>query len=221
MLRHRDPDGVRMPVSAQGTAAAPDAEAIWHALHDGLLGFIERRVRSREIAEDILQEVMLRIHRRADAIQRADAVGAWVHAIARNAIADHYRSAQARREVATGREIDPELADEPQGEAPDARAELAACVAPLLARLPPSYREALTMTELEGLTQAQAADRTGISLSGMKSRVQRARRQLRDVLTDCCEIELDRRRSLASYRPRGGTCDCGADRGYRSTPPPS
>jgi DNA-directed RNA polymerase specialized sigma24 family protein len=66
MLRHRDRDGVRMPVSAQRTAAAADAETIWRELHDGLLGFIERRVRSRQIAEDILQEVMLRIHRQAD-----------------------------------------------------------------------------------------------------------------------------------------------------------
>jgi hypothetical protein len=63
MLRHRDRDGVRMPVSAQRTAAAPDAEAIWRELHDGLLGFIERRVRSRQNAEDILQEVMVRICR--------------------------------------------------------------------------------------------------------------------------------------------------------------
>jgi RNA polymerase sigma-70 factor, ECF subfamily len=219
MLRRRDRDGTRMPVSARQTAAAPDAEAIWREFHDGLLGFIERRVRSREIAEDVLQEVMLRIHRQADGIQRAERAGAWVHAIARNAITDHYRSAQVRREVATGREIDHERAGEPEAEPPDARAELAACVAPLLTRLPPSYHTALTLTELEGLTQAQAADRIGISLSGMKSRVQRARRQLQNVLTACCEIELDRRRSLASYRPRNGSCDCSADRGRRSTPP--
>lgn len=218
MLRHRDRDGMRMPVSAQATAVAPAAEAIWRELHDGLLGFIERRVRSREIAEDILQEVMLRIHRQADGIERAEAVGAWVYAIARNAITDHYRSAQVRREVATGSEIDPQVAGEPEAEPADARAELAACVAPLLTRLPPSYRAALTLTELEGLTQAQAADRIGISLSGMKSRVQRGRRQLKHVLTDCCEIELDRRRSLTGYRPRSGSCDCGHDRDGESTP---
>jgi DNA-directed RNA polymerase specialized sigma24 family protein len=78
-----------MPVSAKATAAAPDAEALWRELHDGLLGFIERRVRSREIAEDILQHVMLRIHRQADGIERAQAVAAQVHAITRNAITDH------------------------------------------------------------------------------------------------------------------------------------
>jgi RNA polymerase sigma-70 factor (ECF subfamily) len=205
MLRHRD--GVRMPVSARGTAAAPDAEAIWRDFHDGLLGFIERRVRSREIAEDILQDVMLRIHRQADGIERAEAVGAWVHAIARNAIADHYRSAQVRREVATGRDIDPELAGESEAEAADARGELAACVAPLLTRLPPRYREALNLTEVEGLTQAEAARRLEISVSGAKARVQRGRAQLRELLLDCCQVELDRRGGITQYQPRSGSCE--------------
>jgi RNA polymerase sigma-70 factor (ECF subfamily) len=205
MLRHRD--RVRMPVSADGTAAAPDAEAIWRELHDGLLGFIERRVRSREIAEDVLQDVMLRIHRQADGIERAEAVGAWVYAIARNAIADHYRSAQVRREVATGREIDPEVAGEPEAEAADARGELAACVAPLLTRLPPRYRETLILTELEGLTQVEAAHRLEISLSGAKARVQRGRAQLKELLLDCCHVELDRRGEITEYHPRSGSCE--------------
>jgi RNA polymerase sigma-70 factor, ECF subfamily len=195
-----------MPVSAQRTAAAPDAEAIWRELHDGLLAFIDRRVRSHEIAEDILQDVMLRIHRQADRIERAESIGAWVHAITRNAITDHYRSAQIRREVATGRELDPERAAEPEPEPADARGELAACVAPLLARLPPSYREALTLTELDGLTQVEAAHRLEISLSGAKSRVQRGRARLKELLLDCCHVELDRRGGITEYHARSGSC---------------
>jgi RNA polymerase sigma-70 factor, ECF subfamily len=206
MLRHRDRVGMRVPVNAQRTAAAPDAEAIWRELHDGLLGFIERRVRSREIAEDILQEVMLRIHRQADAIERAEAVGAWVHAITRNAITDHYRSTQVRREVTRGRELDPERAGDPETETADARGELAACVAPLLARLPPSYRETLTLTELDGLTQVEAAHRLGLSVSGAKARVQRGRAQLKELLLDCCHVELDRRGAITDYHARSGSC---------------
>lgn len=198
-----------MSVSAQRPSLAPDAEAIWQQFHEGLLGFISRRVRSRETAEDILQEVMLRIHRHGAGVERAEAMGAWVHAIARNAIADHYRSASVRRELATD-EIDLE-AGEPEAEATDLLGELAACIAPLLKRLPAKYREALTLTELEGLTQAEAAAHLALSPSGMKSRVQRARVQLKRVLVDCCEVELDRRRSLTSYRPRHGSCDCGSD----------
>jgi RNA polymerase sigma-70 factor (ECF subfamily) len=199
-----------MSLSAQPDVA-PDAEVIWGEFHEGLLGFINRRVRSRETAEDILQEVMLRIHRHAAGVEHADAVAAWVHRIARNAIADHYRSARIRRELAAGLDVDQEPAGESDAEAPDVRDELAACIAPLLRRLPPIYREALTLTEVEGLTQAEAAARVSLSPSGMKSRVQRARRQLKRLLIDCCEVELDRRRRVTNYRPRRHPCDCGAD----------
>ena len=61
------------------------------------LGFIKRRVGSREIAEDLAQEVMLRVHRQIGGIERTEAIGAWLHTIARNAITDHYRSASVRR----------------------------------------------------------------------------------------------------------------------------
>jgi RNA polymerase sigma-70 factor, ECF subfamily len=199
-----------MSVSATPRFVAPDAEAIWGEFHEGLLGFVMRRVGSRETAEDIVQEVMLRIHRRAGGIERAEAIGAWVHTIAKNAITDHYRSARVRRELATGSEIDPEAVEEAEGDAPDVRGELAECVAPLLSRLPEIYRQALTLTELQGLTQAEAAARIGLSLSGMKSRVQRARRQLRHVLVQCCEVEHDVRGGLTGYRPRRGSCECGS-----------
>jgi RNA polymerase sigma-70 factor (ECF subfamily) len=201
-----------MSVSAQAGPVAPDTEAIWREFHDGLLGFIIRRVPSRESAEDILQDVMLRIHRNAAGIERAEAVGAWVHQIARNAIADHYRSASVRRELATTGEIEPEAAGEPGAEEADARGELAACIAPLLNRLPETYRDALALTEIDGLTQAQAAESLGLSLSGMKSRVQRGRRQLKQLLDQCCEVELDARGGLTGYRPRRDPCECGGDR---------
>ena len=198
-----------MPVRAEGPAAAPDAETIWREFHESLLGFISRRVPSRETAEDILQDVMLRIHRNAAGVERAEAVGAWIHTIARNVIADHYRSASVRRELATGSETDSEALDEPEADPPDVRGELAACIAPLLRRLSPSFREALTLTELEGLTQEEAAARVGLSLPGMKSRVQRARRQLKQVLVQCCEVERDVRGGLTGYRPRRASCECG------------
>lgn len=200
-----------MSVSTDLQPTARDAEAIWEEFHEGLLGFVQRRVGSRETAEDIVQEVMLRVHRQVGGIERAEAVGAWIHTIARNAITDHYRSAIVRRELASGGEVVPEAIAEPEPDSPDVRGELAACVAPLLTRLPDTYREALTLTELEGLTQAEAAHRLGLSVTGMKSRVQRGRRQLKQVLIQCCAVERDVRGGLTDYRPRHGSCECGAD----------
>lgn len=77
---------------------------------------------------------------------------------------------------------------------------------PLIDRLPDGQREALVLTEFEGLTQTEAAGRLGISVSGAKTRVQRAREQLKSLLLDCCHVELDRRGGINEYRARRGAC---------------
>jgi RNA polymerase sigma-70 factor, ECF subfamily len=206
---------MRLPMS--GTAVAGGAEAVWRDLHDQLLGFIARRVRTHEDAEDILQEVMLRIHRHSGDLEQADRVTGWIYRIASNAIVDYYRK-PARRELLAGERVvdvaepfdngSPSVADESC--TPELRGELARCLLPLIERLPDSYRQALVVTELDGVTQAEAAARLGLSVSGMKTRVQRGRSRLKDVLLDCCHIELDRRGGVTSYRARSGSCEtCG------------
>ena len=69
--------------------------------------------------------------------------------------------------------------------------------------LAPAYREALVLVDLNGLTQQAAAKRLGLSLSGVKSRVQRGRRQLRCRLEACCVVEFDRRGGIVDYVVRG------------------
>jgi RNA polymerase sigma-70 factor (ECF subfamily) len=195
-------------VSAQRQPEGLDTEAIWESFHGRLLGFVARRVPDRDSAEDIVQEVMLRVHRHVGDLEHSPAVGAWIHQIARNAIADHYRRAAVRREEPSGTDFDHYDAPRSEPASADLRSELAACVGPLLERLGARYREAITLTELEGLTQAGAAARIGVSTSGMKSRVQRARAQLRELLAGCCEITLDRRGAITGYEPRRLPCEC-------------
>jgi RNA polymerase sigma-70 factor (ECF subfamily) len=184
-------------------------------LRDRVLAFVRRRVPSPDDAEDIAQEVMVRIHRHSADLEHADRMTAWVHRIAANAITDHYRR-PARREVPSGYGVD---VAERESEAPawaetppeELRRELATCLAPLIERLPPKYREALEIVEFEGVSQPEAALRLGISVSGMKARVQRARRQLGEQLLACCDVDLDRRRSVTAIHARGEPCGrCGA-----------
>jgi RNA polymerase sigma-70 factor (ECF subfamily) len=205
----------------ESTIREPEREqqppkAIGRELHQRVLGYVARRVGSREDAEDIAQEVMLRIHRHSAELVHVEQISAWAYRIAGNAITDHYRRA-ARRELPAGHAADvPE--PEPDTAAPawiepdsdQLRQQLAACLAPLVERLSPSYRHALELADLEGISQTEAAPRLGLSVSGMKTRVQRARGQLRDRLLECCHVELDRRRSVTEIRPRGDRCEtCG------------
>jgi RNA polymerase sigma-70 factor (ECF subfamily) len=190
--------------------AIADPVVAWRELRAPLAGFIARQVADPQDAEDVLQEVLLRIHRHSDQLARADRVTAWMHQIARNAIIDYYRRRAARPELAAGAAGD---LDEPVDGAFDEqasealRSELAACLRPLLDRLPDKHREALVLTELEGLTQVEAAHRLGISVSGAKARVQRGRAQLRTLLLDCCHVELDRRGGITEYQARSGSCE--------------
>jgi RNA polymerase sigma-70 factor (ECF subfamily) len=194
--------------------APPDV--VRRELNERVLGYVRRRVRSREDAEDVAQEVMLRIHRHSADIEHVDRMAAWVYRIAANAIADHYRR-PARREVPSGQAADvPErdVAHPADGVAEpstaELRRELSQCLAPLIDRLAPAYREAIELTEFGGVSQVEAAARLGLSVSGMKARVQRARRQLRELLLECCHVELDRRRAVTEVKSRGGACGtCG------------
>jgi RNA polymerase sigma-70 factor (ECF subfamily) len=168
--------------------------------------FIARRVGNPHDVDDVTQEALLRLYRSAHKLRDEPALEGWMYQIARSALIDHYR-----RNATRPAPVDPEYADlqphtDPTDE-PSPEESLAGCLAPLLARLPDSYRAALELTDLGDLTQDQAAARLGLSTSGMKSRVQRGRRMLRDEVAKCCRIELDAGGALTDATRRdGGTC---------------
>ena len=187
----------------------------WQELQGHLRAFISRRVRHHADVDDLVQRVLLQIVTGLGSLRDAERLHAWVYRVARNAIVDYYRSPTVRRELASGDAADLMTAAEMNGPAfvEDERTalrELATCLAPMIRQLPSPYQDAISMTDLEGLTQADAAKRAGISVSGMKSRVQRARQQLRTIVDACCRVELDRRGSIVSYAPRRPkACKCG------------
>ncbi len=178
----------------------PGARVGWRDLEAKLRPFVARRVRSETDVDDVVQDVFLRMQRGLAGLRDEERFGPWVYQVARNAIVDHQRAA-AKHRVAEGA-TDAEPAAEEVDDDGAIERELAAYIAPFVAMLPSPYREALTLTELEGLTQKQAADMLGISLSGMKSRVQRGRVQLRKALEDCCHIALDARGRVVGCEPR-------------------
>ena len=124
-----------MSVNAHRGPGPPDVEAVWRDFRRPMLSFIGRRVSDRDSAEDILQDVMLRIHRHANELTKVSAVSGWIHEIARNAIIDHYRRAVVRREQPVGAGLQLELPQpaEPEPVPNEARTELAACLQPILA----------------------------------------------------------------------------------------
>jgi len=169
------------------------ARGAWSEIEGRLRPYVARRVASRVKIDDVLQEIFVRMHRGMSSLRDGERFGGWVYRIAEHVIADFAR-ARGRDPLMHARESSEALeVAEADHEAADLQAELVECLALFVARLPSPYREAITLTELEGLTQKEAAQMLGISLSGMKSRVQRGREKIRAMFEDCCRISLDAR----------------------------
>ena len=163
---------------------------VWTDIHGPIRRFIRNRVGDEHVADDLAQEVMLKAQTHLRNAPAEDRLAAWLFQIARNTVIDYYRSPRSRGPV-TLDQVEEPTSPSAAAEA-DVTTELAACLRPMVQRLPQPYREAVQLTEFEGLTQQAVAERLGISLSGAKSRVQRGREKLKALLLDCCKIDVGR-----------------------------
>jgi len=189
------------PSSVLAAGVARDASLMWAEFAGRLRSFVARRVPPGIEPDDVVQEVFLRVMRHLPSLREADRIEAWLFQIARNTLYDAMRARQRRDNRTDALEID--LPDETTAEdVRAAEAELAPCLTPMVARLSEPYREAIELTSVHGLTQAEAAKRAGVSVPGMKSRVQRAREQLKAMLLRCCEVDVDSRRGVADFHMR-------------------
>lgn len=176
-------------------------ENVWKTFNVNLKQFILKRVVDEDNAEDILQEVFVKIHTRIHTLRDEEKLPGWIYQIARNAIYDYYR---AQRDTLALPDSATSIAEETLNAS--AIEELLPCIREMVERLPAEYRQALILTEYEGLSQKELAERLGISYSGAKSRVQRAREKLKAMLLDCCHFQFDRSGRVIDYQPRLDCC---------------
>lgn len=176
-------------------------EHAWDAFHAGIEQFILKHTHDEAATEDILQDVFLKMHTHIAALRDEEKLQSWLYQIARHAIYDYYRD--QKRLVALPDTFD--LPEDPVLEE-DVEQALLPYLKYLVGRLPEPYREAIILTEYHGLTQRELAERLNISVSGAKSRVQRAREKLKQMLLDCCHFVLDRRGKVIDYHPRNACC---------------
>ena len=192
-------------------------EPMWREVIAQLRAFVRRRIADPDRADDLVGDILLRIHQNLGSVDDQERLAHWVSRVARNAVIDEYRRAARAREqlLATP-------ADTAAVEATDVGRRIRTmrracstscrrCLRPLLAGLPAEQRRAVEMIDLDGMPQAGAARQENVSLSGMKSRVQRGRRRLAELLGQCCTLTLDARGVPMDYeRAPGcaGGCGC-------------
>lgn len=143
-------------------------ENIWLEFGDTLKRYILKHVADEQGADDIVQDVFVKIHARIETLRDEDRLQSWVYQIARNAINDYYRKSQWAHELDENTLVD---ADDEDNEIEQ---RLSRSLRAMVDTLPNEYRQALMLTAFEGLSQKELAERLGLSVSGAKSRVQRA-----------------------------------------------
>ncbi|PCJ35753.1 MAG: hypothetical protein COA75_09710 [Cellvibrionales bacterium] len=177
----------------------------WSLFENALHVYIARRVAARYV-DDLAGEVLLRMADQDSGFSTAAKPMAWMYRVATNLISDHYRRRSVEERIfASGEsaQINDAAGDD---EEVSAEKELALCLLPLINKLPNLYREAVQLVNIEGESQVNAARQLGLSTQAMKSRVQRGRQKLKQLLLNCCAIETNKRGSLVAYSSRSDCC---------------
>jgi len=169
-------------------------ELIWKQFYKELDGFIYSRIKDREITNDILQDIFVKIQNNIDTLKDESKLSSWIYQIARNAINDYYRKLKPQIEISDYEDFkEQEFSN---------NHELEKCLKPFINQLDDKYKEAIILTEFDGLTQKQLAQKLNISYSGAKSRVQRAKGYLKKIFTDCCTIQSDKYGNVVDFEQK-------------------
>jgi len=174
-------------------------EQIWAYYQSRLRAFLISRISNPDDTEDLLQDILLKVHRNLSSLKSNDRLKPWLFQIAQNTIVDFYRAKQKNST------IHPDDLWWVNNE-PNVEHELEQCVSPFIDALSPKYSKLLSAIELEGQSQKDYADKHNIAYSTLKSRVQKGRDLLRSSFENCCSISLDSRGNIAQVQPKSDSC---------------
>lgn len=174
-------------------------EEVWNDFKHELLGFIKSRINDIDLAEDILQEVFVKIHLNLTALNDRGSLQSWIYRIARNTIIDFYRKKKNIVYQDKVEELFPEELEE-------ATKDFSNCLKSFIVQLSEKDREALELTLLGNLSQKEYAAKINLSYTAAKSRVQRAKEKLKKDFIGCCNLQLDKYGNIISSSNEN--CNC-------------
>ena len=177
---------------------------IYTQFHTELLRYVKSKVRSVEDAEDILQNVFIKITSGIDKLSEDVKLKSWIFTITRNSIIDYYRVNANKKNVITSDEINKDI---PELDNDDSTKGLDQCMGSMISLLPDEYREVIIESEINGVKQKELADKYGIPYPSMRSKVQRGRERLKQLFHNCCHISTDVRGNIIDAHGKG---NCGS-----------
>ena len=161
-----------------------NSEEIWNKFSEKIKYFLLKRVTDKSVADDLLQEVFVKIHTHLSHLKEEEKVEKWVFQIAYNKLNDYFRKSNQSTfsDITQYSFVHIEESDSH---------ELEDCLSPFIQSLPNIYKDAIILSEVEGLKQKEVAIQLGLSESGAKSRIQRGRELIKQHFIDCCHFHLD------------------------------
>ncbi|QWG07057.1 sigma-70 family RNA polymerase sigma factor [Flammeovirga kamogawensis] len=176
--------------------------SVWNEMNDRLINFVKGKTQDEELSKDIVQEVFLKVFSKIDTLKDKNKLVSWIYQITRNEIVSHFR--QYKFDMPSD-----DFFQEKEFEKEDLNSEVIEYMHPMIDTLPPKYRDALILSDIEKVPQKELAERLQISYSGAKSRVQRGRQMLRATYDKCCNITTDIYGDVLECKPKkcDDTCD--------------
>lgn len=184
-----------------------EVAAIYNQFHQSLLAYVRSKIRCKEDAEDILQNVFIKIANHVNSVSEKEKLNSWVFTVARNAIIDHYRVRASKKSTPLDERAAEYLVEDAM---PNSTKGLEHCLHSMIDLLPEEYKSIIIDSELNEVKQKDLAAKYSMPYPSMRSRVQRGRERLKQLLYNCCHIETDARGYILSAQVKqdcGSPCD--------------
>jgi len=182
-------------------------DELWNELNQQLLNYIQARVKNNHDAEDILQDVFIKIFNSIETIENQAAIKSWIYRITRNTIIDFYKK---KKDVS----VSPEMLYEIEEEVDDIdnmNDEISQCIGDMIFTLPDKYQVVYDMYEKKDMKHKEIAEALDISVSASKVRLKRAKDMFKDKLVACCDFEVDKYGNIIEYHSKGNCKECNKD----------
>lgn len=176
-----------------------EIRGLYNQFHKSLLGYIRSKVRSVEDAQDILQNVFAKIATHSESLSKKEKIQNWLFTITRNTIIDYYRVNATKKSIVLLDERADQISEELLE---DSTKGLDQCIHHLIAMLPDDYREIIIDSEINGIAQKTLAEKYSMAYPSMRSRVQRGRERLKQILYNCCHIQTDKHGNILEVRQK-------------------
>lgn len=176
--------------------------AVYTQYHQVLFSFIKSKVNNYQDAEDILQNVFIKVSTGMGDLNRKEKLQSWMYTIARNSIIDYYRTNTGNKNLVADEDITNSFTDE---EYVDTTKGLDCCLIDFVNQLPEEYRDIMIDVEMRGVKQKDLAEKYNLAYPSIRSRIQRGREKLKQILLVCCHIQWDNRGNILDVQSKS-TC---------------